>query len=141
MASLRELQVWADGFLREQATKTGSQPRKRFSHFDPEQMRRALDLADEFAGLADSRRGTYGLDQVRRRAEEAAALENTTGLVRHALMVFMTHHLQGRRLKIRPLYERAPEQVLTSRAQQDPHTLKSLPELGPEARVDWWRED
>jgi hypothetical protein len=70
-------------------------------------------------------------------AEEAAA-DRSAELVKHALMVFITHHPQGRALPIPPLDQRAPDRVVPSHTVDDEGLLGAL---GEEAQLDYYRED
>ena len=115
----------------------GVAPRPRFSAFRPDHLERALEVTDRFTALADAQAGDTGLESVLEEAERIAATEDLD-LVKHALMVFITHHPEGSRLPIPPLEEREPEILPTPRPPAEP----GLEALGdPEAQLAWFRED
>ena len=111
----------------------------RFAVFIPEQLEAALRLTQRFMELANASPGDEGLDAVLAAAQAATAMHDVD-LVKYALMVFITHHPEGRRLPIPPLEQRAPAQITPSRAPLVPG-LEALGALGPEAALDWFRED
>lgn len=107
---------------------------RRFSIFNDEDADRAQQLAESFTRIADSISGDAGLEAVL--AEMSTLLlTESPDLVRHAMMLFMTHSEKGRKLKIPDLEERAPNKILPS----------PRPALGalvsPETQMDWFRED
>jgi tyrosinase len=116
-----------------------AQTKTRFAVFIPEQLEAALALAGRFMELANTAGGDAGLDAVLA-AAEAATVAHDVNLVKYALMVFITHHPEGRRLPIPSLEERAPTQVTPSQTRLVPG-LEALGALGPEAALDWFRED
>jgi hypothetical protein len=102
MSDIDRFQRQADALLREDGPKAAfaaisapQQPGKRFSLFVPEQADRARELATRFAQLADSAAGDAGLEAVLAQAALTSATESPD-LVRHALMMFITHHNKGR---------------------------------------------
>lgn len=100
--------------------------------------RRAISLAEDFMALANQTPGDDGLALVLDAAETAIRQQNSE-LVKHSLMLFITHHAEGRTLPIPPLSERSPESVLPSQPVDGQPGL--LPALGEEARLDYFRED
>ena len=70
-----------------------------FSLFLPSHQRRAIALAARFMEIANSAPGEVGLERVLDEAERLSREENSE-LVRYAVMVFITHHPEGRRLPI-----------------------------------------
>jgi tyrosinase len=101
-------------------------------------MLRADELTRHFALLASSLEGDAGLNAVMDEANKAAATEDPE-LVRHALLLFITHDPKGNSLKIKPLEKRAPEEVLPSRVPlQRTATIAAAPS---EAELNWFRED
>ena len=89
-------------------------PGQSFSPFDTVQMLRASGLAARFMALANSKEGTAGLSAALDEADKAMATEDPD-LVRHALMLFITHHPKGNQLKLKSIERRAPQLVLPSR--------------------------
>jgi|SRR5215213_1979218 len=112
---------------------------KNFSVFIPNHAEHALELASRFMEIANKTPGDAGLIAVLDEAERVAAQEDDD-MVKYALMVFITHHPEGRRLPIPPLAERAPGIIRPSNklALQG---LEGLGALGPEANLDYFRED
>lgn len=140
MNDIDELQRQADSLLAEGGANAafgafGAQESgRRFSLFIPEDVARARNLATRFGEIADSIEGDAGLEAVL--AEAATeAVASTPELVRHALMMFITHHDKGRRLKVKSLEERSPNKVLPS-PKPPPTAL-----VEPEAQLNWFRED
>ena len=116
-------------------------PGQSFSPFDTVQMLRASGLAARFMALANSKEGTAGLSAALDEADKAIATEDPD-LVRHALMLFITHHPKGNQLKLKPLEKRAPQVVLPS----TPAEAAFLPteaaaEVPSEDSLKWFRED
>ena len=112
---------------------------RSFSVFIPDHAEHALELASRFMELANANPGDQGLADVLDEAERVAAVEDDD-MVKYALMVFITHHPEGRRLPIPPLGERAPGLILPS----DTAVLQgfeALGALGEEAKLDYFRED
>lgn len=112
----------------------------RFVLFLPEHQELALELASRFMELANQVQGIDGLEAVLNQAEAAAGRENTD-LVKYALMVFITHHPEGRQLPIPPLNQRSPERILPSSAAVATSGIQALGALGAEAQLDYFRED
>jgi hypothetical protein len=112
---------------------------RTFSVFIPNHAEHALELASRFMEIANTTPGDAGLAAVLDEAERVAAQEDDD-MVKYALMVFITHHPEGRRLPIPPLAVRAPGIILPSNklALQG---LEGLGALGPEANLDYFRED
>src|SRR5262245_4645502 len=111
----------------------------RFEVFVPEQLEAALAMSGHFMELANAASDDAGLDAVLAAAEAATAVHDVN-LIKYALMVFITHHPEGRRLPIPALEERSMTAVMPSRA-PSPEALEALGALGPEAALDWFRED
>jgi len=115
--------------------------RRDFSVFIPSHAERALALASRFMEIANTTPGDQGLAAVLEEAERAAEQEDDD-MVKYALMVFITHHPEGRRLPIPPLAERAPDVVLPSnKAVRQGLSLEAMGGLGVEAKLDYFRED
>jgi hypothetical protein len=112
---------------------------RAFSVFFPGHAEHALELASRFMEIANATPGDQGLEAVIEQAERAAEHEDDD-MVKYALMVFITHHPEGRRLPIPPLAERAPDIVLPSNKMVR-QGLEPLGALGDEARLDYYRED
>lgn len=112
--------------------------RRGFSPFLSTDAERAFKLTDRFMALADEIEGEAGLRAVLEAAESELATEDLD-LVKHALMVFITHHPNGARLPIPALEERAPEHVAVS----DVATAVETPAVpGPsETDLNWFRQD
>lgn len=111
-----------------------------FQHFLPSHLEHAMALVARFMELANQRPGDDGLAAVLEAAARAAERESME-LVRYALMVFITHHPEGRRLPIPPLDRRVPAWVVPSRGEVAARGLEALGALGDEALLDYFRED
>jgi tyrosinase len=140
MNDIEELQRQADSLLSEGGANAafsafGAQELgRRFSLFVPEDVKRARDIAARFGEIADSIEGDAGLEAVLAEAA-TVAVASSPELVRHALMMFITHHSKGRRLKVKSLEDRSPNKVLPS-PKPPPTAL-----VEPEAQLNWFRED
>jgi tyrosinase len=120
------------------ADKVGAPPTPGFSPFNMIQMLHATELAHSFATLADSQEGAAGLSAVLEAADKATATDDPQ-LVKHALMLFMTHHPTGNQLKIPALEKRAPQLVLPSKpALRVPALIAGAPS---EDVLKYFRED
>jgi hypothetical protein len=117
----------------------GATTSKDFSVFIPSHAEHALELASRFMEIANATPGDQGLAAVLDEADRVAAQEDER-MVKYALMVFITHHPEGRRLPIPPLAERAPE-VIPPSDQAVLSGLEGLGALGVEAQLDYFRED
>jgi tyrosinase len=106
-----------------------------FQLFIPEQLKAAIDLAAHFMEMTNAAPDESGLEAVLD-AAEAAVREHGIGLVKYALMVFITHHPAGRLLPIPPLERREPERIIPARADR-----RADRSFGAEAALDWFRED
>jgi tyrosinase len=122
------------------AADSDAAPSSRFVLFFPDHQERALRLAREFMRIANEHPDDAGLEAVLQEAERAAQTENTD-LVKYALMVFITHHPQGRRLPIPSLDRRYPTRVVPSNADVAAEGIQALGALGAEAQLDYFRED
>jgi tyrosinase len=122
-----------------------------FSEFIDEHREEAISLAEDFMKIADATPGTEGLDAVVNQARIEKE-KRPLGLVHHALMLFILHHPQGRKLRIPSLLTRSPSQVFASSAlsleaaepsSPGPIYARSLRSGSspPEHRLDWFRED
>jgi tyrosinase len=140
MSDLSELQRQTDALLAEGGPNAAfgataeAEGKRRFSVFIVEDAERAHELAMQFVETADSIEGDTGLEAVLNEAATAAIVESPD-LVRHAMMMFLTHHEKGRLLKIRDLEERSPNKVLPS----PKPSAAAL--VSPEAQLNWFRED
>jgi tyrosinase len=119
-----------------------------FSEFIDEHREEAISLAERFMQIADATPGPDGLDAVVNQATTEKE-QRPGGLVEHALMLFILHHPQGRKLRIPSLMTRSPGQVFASSALRlgrgDPvqgyaRSIQSS-STPPEHRLDWFRED
>lgn len=119
-----------------------------FSEFIDEHIEEATTLAEHFMQLASATPGPDGLENV----VNQAAIEKeqrAVGLVEHALMLFILHHPEGRKLRIPSLLTRSPGQVFASSALRmgapapGPVYARSLQSSSspPEHLLDWFRED
>lgn len=117
----------------------GAPTARDFSVFIPSHAEHALELASRFMEIANTTPGDQGLAAVLDEAERVAATEDDD-MVKYALMVFITHHPEGRRLPIPPLAERAPD-IIPPSNQAVLHGLEGLGALGVEAQLDYFRED
>ena len=106
-----------------------------FQLFIPEQLKAAIDLAARFMEIANAAPDESGLEAVLDSAD-ASARELGIGLVKYALMVFITHHPSGRLLPIPALERREPERIIPARADR-----RADRSFGAEAALDWFRED
>ena len=145
MATVEEVQHRASGFLqRRSAFRRAAERRGRvaeeptdfpFQLFIPAQLEAAVNLAARFMEIANASPDADGLEAVLD-AADAATRESSLELVKYALMVFITHHPRGRLLPIPPLERREPDLVPPSVT-----SVASRAALGPEAALDWFRED
>jgi tyrosinase len=115
-------------------------PPTQFVLFLPAHQERALELARRFMAIANEHPDDGGLEAVLDEADAAARTENVD-LVKYALMVFITHHPQGRRLPIPPLDRRYPTRVVPSKSSVAAEGIQALGALGAEAQLDYFRED
>jgi tyrosinase len=140
MSTIEELQTRTKAFLKRRPPRTALRSRdQRFSSFDPAQMDRALSLTSRFVELANATNAEAGLEAVLEEAEQAAGAEDLD-LVKFALMVFITHHPQGRPLPIPSLEEREPEKVAAS-PQAVTAARPGAVTSDEEAQLNWYRED
>jgi hypothetical protein len=116
----------------------GASAENVFSVFVAGHEERAVSLAEEFMSIVSEKPGDEGLAAVLDAAEEARTQQNSE-LVKHALMLFITHDARGRSLPIPPLAERSPAKAVPSRPVEEGPGL--LPALGKEAQLDYFRED
>ena len=145
MATIEELQGRAAQFLQQQAVprpavalgaREAVEPAEApFQLFVPTQLKAAIDLAARFMELANAAPDERGLEAVLD-AAASAARERSLDHVKYALMVFITHHPRGRLLPIPALEYRAPERIIPASARR-----LAARALGPEAALDWFRED
>lgn len=115
--------------------------RPRFSVFITSDLRKAISLSEKWM-LVTKARGEPGLDDVL--ADADGEMQSTdSDLVKHALMMFITHDPIGRKLPIPPLSDREPEVIVPSRrtAATSAAGLESLGGTGQEAALDYFRED
>ncbi len=113
---------------------------KRFSPFDSDQLKKAIELAGNFMKIANSIAGDAGLQAVLDEAVQATDTEDPE-LVRHALMVFITHHPRGSTLRIRPIEQRAPLMILPSSPPIETFLAPAAPGQPTESLLNWFRED
>jgi tyrosinase len=148
--TLDDAQRWADEFLDERAAPPSpltleslavQGPDTGFSPFIVEDAERARECSRELMTAADEAGGgEAGLAAAQARAEELLA-EQDRALVRFALKLFLTHHPDGRRLRIPALERRAPQKVVPS-GPPPPPPPPGLEATGiEEAVLNWWRED
>ncbi|NCJ05429.1 hypothetical protein GS597_02650 [Synechococcales cyanobacterium C] len=132
---------------RETAEPTEAKP-LFFSEFIDEHRQEAIHLAERFMQIADATPGPDGLDAVVNQAAIAKG-QRPGGLVEHALMLFILHHPEGRKLRIPSLLTRSPGQVFATTAlrlgtaEPDQVYARSIQSSStpPEHRLDWFRED
>jgi tyrosinase len=134
MTALDDLQARADALL----TKTESSasiaakvastegPTRRFSTFIPSELERSIELAGELMAIAAKKDVGAALEE----AERRTATEDVA-LVRHAVEMFIVHDPEAARLAIPPI-----PQPDAKRA-----AARLTGALGPEAALDWFRED
>ncbi len=115
--------------------------KRRFSAFVRSDLKKAVALTERWMKVAEQR-GTAGLDDILADADAEMSNEDTQ-LVKHALMMFITHDPIGRQLPLPPLRERDPEVVVPSKraAAVPPAQLEAMGGLGQEAALDYFRED
>jgi tyrosinase len=114
-------------------------PPRRFSVFDAEQLQQSVELAARFMTIANSLNSQQDLHPVLDEAEQEATVADPE-LVRHALMIFLTHHPRGNELQIPSIEQRAPTEVLPSHPPVAPQTR--VMEVPPsETLLGWFRED
>lgn len=129
-------------------TAPADTPPAFFSEFITDHLEEAIALAERFMEIADATPGADGLDAVVNEAT-AEKTRRPSGMVEHALMLFILHHPQGRTLRIPSLLTRSPGQVFPSAALRlgpagpGPVYARSLQSSStpPEHRLDWFRED
>jgi hypothetical protein len=147
---LPEAQRWANDFLDERAAPptplsleglsaigpaTGFSPFLLADAVRAREASRELMLACDLAGGGDP-----GLEAAWRRADELLA-EHDRALVRFALKLFLTHHPDGRRLRITALERRAPSKVIPSRPAEPSGAPGAALSGFQESALNWWRED
>src|SRR5688572_1590228 len=113
-------QRWADDFLDERAAPPSPLtletlgvrgPGTGFSPFVVEDAEAARECSRELMRAADEAGGgAAGLAAARARADELVG-EQDRALVRFALKLFVTHHADGRLLRLPALERRAPQKV------------------------------
>jgi hypothetical protein len=147
MATIEQLQQRATEFLERHAAVPATLARDAriaevpaempFQLFVPAQLKAAIDLSARFMELANAGSDDEGLEAVLETADRAAR-EQGLGLVKYALMVFITHHPKGRKLPIPALERREPERIIPAGGSR--RTLAERA-FGVEAALDWFRED
>jgi tyrosinase len=142
MSTIQELAARTEVFLKRPPNKLPVDVKgfaREFVIFLPLHVKRALELAHRFMELADANPGERGLSPVLDEAE-AVALNEDIEMVKYALMVFIIHHPEGRKLPIPSLAERSPEKVPPSNKAVF-MGLVAMGALGGEAKLDYFRED
>lgn len=150
MSTIQELQQRTVSFLTQStaASETGEfealgaappQPDNQFVLFLPSHLERALAVTRELMEIANAKPGDEGLEAALNKIESRRSEENLD-LLKYALLVFITHHPQGRRLPIPPLDQRSPEKIVPSQMTVA-RGLQAMGGLGPEANLDHFRED
>ncbi len=114
---------------------------RRFSVFIGSDLEKAVALTERWMQMT-AQRGDAALDDVVADAEQEMHTLDSD-LVKHALLMFITHDAVGRQLPIPPLVEREPEAVVpSSRALNlPPAGIETLGGTGAEAALDYFRED
>ena len=148
--SLEERQRWAERFLDESADPPApltfeglarAGPGTGFSPFLPDDADRAREASRQLMLAADEAGGgDVGLEAAERRAEELRSAEDAS-LVRFAFKLFLTHHPDGRRLRIPALERRAPLKVVPSGLALAPPAPGAEATRAGETVLNWWRED
>jgi len=115
--------------------------KRRFSVFIGSDLKKANDLTERWMQITKAK-GDAGLDEVLADAD-AEMQTKDSDLVKHALLMFITHDPVGRQLPIPPLVDREPEAVVPSSrsVQATPVGLEALGGTGKEAALDYFRED
>ena len=101
-------------------------PTRRFTPFNPAELDRAIALAGELMKTREQQ----DVDAALAQAEEAAKTEDVQ-LVRHAVEMFIVHDPEAARLAIPPIAPPAQKRAAAQLAGA----------IGPEAALDWFRED
>lgn len=116
-------------------------PTRRFSVFIGADLALATALTERWMKVT-AQKGDAGLDEVLDDAEQEMATRDSD-LVKHALLMFITHDPVGRQLPIPPLAEREPDLVVPSQRalNQPPAGIEALGGTGKEAALDYFRED
>lgn len=128
--SLQEIQSEVDLFLTTQPAKHS------FSIFDHQDSTRVAELVASFTEMADREGGRKGLAQVVKAVQNAAASDDIE-LAQYALMSFMIHHDEGRRLTLPPFWQRYPD-LLDCDANRQPDSADASPS---ESDLNWFRQD
>jgi tyrosinase len=102
-------------------------------------LQQSVELAGRFMSIANSLNSQGDLHPILDEAEQEATVADPE-LVRHALMIFLTHHPRGNELQIPSIEQRATIEVLPS---HPPVALQARDmEVPPsETLLDWFRED
>jgi hypothetical protein len=110
---------------------------RSFSPFINEHIERAVALTDRLMAVADAGGDEEGLEAALQEVEEAFAREDAD-LVRHAFLMFITHHKLGSRLPLPGLEERH-SRLFLPRPSRRP--ALAAEDEDPERVLDWYRED
>jgi tyrosinase len=122
-----------------QLTPVDADPNAVFSGFDRAHEATALALTRRFVALVAERPEADGLAAVLDAAEAELGTQNSD-LVKYALAVFVTNHPVGRNLYIPRAVDQSPEMFVPSHPGMSPAS-PALGGLGPEAQLDYFRED
>jgi hypothetical protein len=139
MATATELREQAAAFLRERFDPPPWVARESFSAFDRRQIRQATRLARELGRVAAANGDIDGVADAIARAREEVKRQ-LPGLVKQALLIFLTHDPIGSRVGPPSLEERHPTAVAAmaeteaARTKEDPQSLAFL-------REDIWAND
>ena len=134
MTAIDDLQARADALLTKTETSasvaakvaSSEGPTRRFSTFIPSELERSIELAGELMAIAAEKDVGAALAE----AERRTATEDVA-LVRHAVEMFIVHDPEAARLAIPPIPQPDAKRAAARLAGA----------LGPEAALDWFRED
>ncbi|CAB4387288.1 unnamed protein product [Rhizophagus irregularis] len=114
----------------------------KFSHFHPGHAEDAFKISAEFMEIANKNRDN-AIEKVVEHANKASETSNLE-LVRHALMMFISHHPSARNknLRIPPLIKRSPGSTVPKKKQvSSAEKFKETEGENPELYMNWYRED
>src|SRR5688572_17788317 len=119
VATASELRKQAAAFLQQEfAAPAGTDPAIRFSPFSPSQVEEAMQLAKRFSSVANARGGLDGVGDVLE-AARGETRRRLPGLVKYALLLFLTHDPIGAEVGAPSLEERHPRAVQAMAETQD----------------------
>jgi tyrosinase len=113
---------------------------RRFSVFAAAHEETALALAGRLMDAVDRGEGSAEAVGEALTLAETAVRTQSSQLVKFALSVLITHHPAARPLHVPPIQEIKPLFLLPSHPGVPPNDVAAMGGLGPEARMDYFRE-